>query len=101
MAGRDLYAILGVDRGVSSEDLKKAFRKLALQHHPDRQGSEAAFKEVNAAYAVLSDPEKRARYDRFGEQGLQGGGMQGPNMEDLFSGMFENLGYPTCNNFHL
>ena len=85
MPGRDLYDILGVGRDVSAEELKKAFRKLALQHHPDRKGSEEAFKEVSAAYAVLSDPEKRSRYDRFGEAGLQGGGMQAGSVEDLFS----------------
>ena len=73
----DYYERLGVARGASTEDVKKAYRKLALKYHPDRnEGSkeaEARFKEVTEAYEVLRDPEKRATYDRFGEQGLRGG----------------------------
>ena len=72
----DYYDRLGVSRDASTEDIKKAYRKLALKSHPDRnEGSkeaEARFKEVTEAYEVLRDSEKRATYDRFGEQGLRG-----------------------------
>lgn len=74
---RDYYDILGVARDASGEDLKKAFRKLAMQYHPDRNrtdGAEERFKEINEAYEVLSDPQKRAAYDRYGRAGLSGGG---------------------------
>jgi len=73
----DYYERLGVSRDATTEEVKKAYRKLALKYHPDRnEGSkeaEARFKEVTEAYEVLRDPEKRATYDRFGEQGLRGG----------------------------
>ena len=73
----DYYERLGLGRDASTEEVKKAYRKLALKYHPDRnEGSkeaEARFKEVTEAYEVLRDPEKRATYDRFGEQGLRGG----------------------------
>ncbi len=71
---KDYYEVLGVDRGASSEEIKKAFRKLAFQHHPDhnhQEDAEAKFKEVNEAYQVLSDPGKRANYDRFGHAGAE------------------------------
>ena len=70
---RDYYEVLGVSRNANDEELKKAFRKLALQYHPDRnkeEGAEEKFKEVNEAYQVLSDKDKRAQYDRFGHSGL-------------------------------
>jgi molecular chaperone DnaJ len=74
---RDYYEILGVDRGVDEPGLKSAYRKLALKFHPDRNPgdrvAEERFKEAAEAYGVLSDPQKRATYDRFGHQGLQGG----------------------------
>ena len=66
---RDYYEVLGVGRDATEEQLKKAFRKLALEYHPDRNKSKGApekFKEINEAYEVLRDPEKRAAYDRFG-----------------------------------
>jgi len=73
---RDYYEILGVAKGASADDIKKAFRKLAHQYHPDKGGGdEAKFKEANEAYQVLSDPEKRQRYDQFGSAGVNQGGM--------------------------
>ncbi len=74
-ARRDYYEVLGVPRDASAEQIKKAFRRLAMQYHPDRNredGSEARFKEIGEAYEVLSDSEKRSAYDRFGHAGLQG-----------------------------
>ena len=71
---KDYYKILGVERNASADDIKKAFRKLAHQYHPDKGGDEARFKEINEAYQVLSDSEKRARYDQFGSaEGPMGG----------------------------
>lgn len=81
MNKRDYYEILGVNKDASKDDIKKAYKKLALQFHPDRnQGnkeSEEKFKEVGEAYSVLSDDNKRAKYDRFGHEGLRGGGAGG------------------------
>ena len=73
MAKRDYYEVIGVSRGASEEEIRKSFRKKALDYHPDRNkspGAEAKFKEVNKAYQILIDPEKRARYDRFGHAGI-------------------------------
>lgn len=89
---RDYYDVLGVERRAGEEEIKKAYRKAALQHHPDRNPgdklAEEKFKEAAEAYAVLSDPEKRARYDRFGHQaygpGGAGGGPTFTNVEDIF-----------------
>jgi molecular chaperone DnaJ len=72
---RDYYDVLGVPRNASNEDVKKAFRRLAMQYHPDRNkqdGAESKFKQIGEAYEVISDAEKRAAYDRFGHAGLQG-----------------------------
>ncbi|KAK9819082.1 hypothetical protein WJX81_006681 [Elliptochloris bilobata] len=78
MVGKDYYATLGVAKGASDEELKKAYRKAAMRHHPDknpdnRERAAEKFKEVSEAYEVLSDAEKRKVYDQFGEQGLKGG----------------------------
>jgi molecular chaperone DnaJ len=89
---RDYYTVLACERNASEDDVKKAYRKLAMQYHPDRNpgdaDAEARFKEAAEAYSVLSDPEQRARYDKFGHQAFtQGGQYSGPqftNMEDIF-----------------
>ena len=81
MTNRDYYEILGVERSIDEQGLKSAYRRLALQYHPDRnpedQEAEERFKEAAEAYAVLSDPQKRRRYDRFGHQGVQGAASPG------------------------
>lgn len=70
MAKRDYYEVLGVNKSASADELKKAYRRLAVQHHPDRGGNEAQFKELNEAYEVLKDSSKRQRYDQFGHAGV-------------------------------
>src|SRR5512138_2893331 len=94
----DYYEILCVSRSCSEEELKKAYRKLALQYHPDRnpgnKEAEEHFKKVSEAYAVLSDPEKRQRYDRFGSSGDFGSvfdfGFQG-NFDNVFNDLFSDF----------
>ncbi len=70
MAKRDYYEILGIGKNASPDEIKKAYRRLAVQHHPDRGGDEAQFKEVGEAYEILKDPSKRQRYDQFGHAGV-------------------------------
>ncbi len=80
-AERDFYEVLGVDRTAGDADIKRAFRKLAQQWHPDVNTDPAAqerFKEVNEAYQVLSDPQRRQAYDMFGRAGVNGGASGGP-----------------------
>ncbi len=92
MAKRDYYEVLGLQKGASTDDIKKAYRKLAMKYHPDRnpddKEAEAKFKEAAEAYEVLSDEQKRGRYDQFGHQGVEGMGHAGQgfsSMEDIFA----------------
>jgi molecular chaperone DnaJ len=90
MAKRDYYEILGVAKTSSADEIKKAYRKVAMQYHPDRnpgdKTAEEKFKEAAEAYEILSDADRRAQYDRFGHAGVSGNGRgAGPNMEDIFS----------------
>src|SRR4030043_1470508 len=98
MAGkRDYYEVLGVKRTATEEEMKKAYRKLALQYHPDRNKSKDAeekFKTISEAYAVLSDKQKRVQYDQFGAAGFH----QRYSQEDIFRGVdlgdiFHDLGF--------
>ena len=83
-----MYDVLGVPRDASPEDIKKAYRKLAREHHPDKGGDPEKFKKVQEAYETLSDPQKRQNFDQFGSaEGPQMGGFP-PNMNDVFSQMF-------------
>src|SRR5512142_2823201 len=97
MAQRYYYEILGLQRGASPDEIKSAFRQLARKYHPDvnkDHDAEERFKEINEAYAVLSDPEKRATYDRFGHAGISGMGGAGPtdfsnfDFTDIFEEFF-------------
>ncbi len=92
MAKRDYYEVLGVSKGASTDEIKKAYRKVALKFHPDKNPGDASaeekFKEAAEAYEVLSSPEKKSQYDQFGHAGMGGrgfGGGHGMNMEDIFS----------------
>ena len=104
---RDYYEVLGLQKGASDSDIKKAFRKMAMKYHPDKnpgdKEAEEKFKEINEAYAVLSDPEKKEKYDRFGHAGVDpnagfggGGGFGGfggfEDIFDMFGGAFGGFG---------
>ena len=102
MAKRDYYEVLGVERGASEAELKKAYRRLAMKHHPDRnpddKASEEKFKEANEAYEVLSDASKRAAFDQYGHAGVDpqmggGGGFGGggANFSDIFGDVFSDF----------
>lgn len=100
MSKRDYYEILGLSRDATDEDIKKAFRRLAMKHHPDRNPgnkvSEEHFKEAREAYEVLADSQKRAMYDQYGHAGLGGfasggGGMGGMDFGDIFGDIFGNI----------
>src|SRR5512132_2964150 len=102
MSERDYYDVLGVGRDAGDDDIKSAFRKLARQYHPDvnkEPDAEEKFKEINEAYGVLSDKDKRARYDRFGREGLgnMGGGFHDYTADfgDLFEELFGQFGFST------
>ncbi len=109
---RDYYEVLGLKKGASDDEIKKAFRKLAMKYHPDRnpgdKNAEEKFKEINEAYSVLSDPDKKSKYDRFGHAGVDpngfggaGGGFGGfggsggfgfDDIFDMFGGAFSGFG---------
>jgi molecular chaperone DnaJ len=99
MSKRDYYEVLGVSRTATEAEMKSAFRKLAMQYHPDRnagdQEAEVKFKEINEAYQTLSDGQKRAAYDRYGHAAFANGGAGGPgfgnDFSDFMSDIFENF----------
>lgn len=107
MSPKDFYQILGVSRDASQDEIKKAYRKLALKYHPDRnrenKDAQEKFKEINMAYEALSDPEKRKRYDQFGEQGVDMemgggagfGGFDVGNVSEIFEDFFGGDGFRT------
>ncbi|MCL4211542.1 MAG: DnaJ domain-containing protein, partial [Phycisphaerales bacterium] len=102
-ATRDYYEILGLEKNASAEDVKRAYRRLAMKHHPDRnpgdKEAEARFKEASEAYEVLSDPEKRARYDQYGHAGLRGtpghdfSSMHAEDIFSMFNDIFAGMGF--------
>jgi molecular chaperone DnaJ len=91
MAKQDYYDVLGVSKGASADEIKKAFRRAAIEHHPDRGGDEAKFKEISEAYEVLKDPDKRKRYDQFGHAGV--GGNAGGGGFEGFGGAGQNVNF--------
>jgi len=107
MSKRDYYEILGVGKGSSTDEIKKAYRKVAMQFHPDRnpgdKAAEEKFKEAAEAYEVLSDPDKKAQYDRFGHAGMGNSGSRGfggsMNTEDIFSQFGDIFGEDVFGSF--
>src|SRR5437868_14616223 len=105
---RDFYEILGVSKTASADEIKKAYRKVAMQFHPDRnpgdKGAEDKFKEAAEAYEILSDADKKAKYDRFGHQAFApgqggGGGYGGMNTDDIFSQFGDIFGEDVFGSF--
>ena len=112
-----LYKALNVNKNSSQDEIKKSYRKLALKNHPDKGGDPENFKKIQAAYDVLSDPEKRQRYDQFGLEGIdenngRGGGFPGSNGPDIFNMFFggnrrrqaqqrKRKGEPTIHNINI
>ena len=102
MAKRDYYEVLGLQKGASVDEIKKAYRKMAKKYHPDINkdpGAEERFKEINEANEILSDPEKKALYDQYGFAGLEqgaGGGFSGfsgmDDLSDIFSSFMGGFG---------
>src|SRR2546429_5375885 len=95
MAKQDFYEILGVSKSASADELKRAYRKLAMQYHPDRnsgdKGAEQKFKDLNEAYDILKDDQKRAAYDRFGHAAFEQGGGRGPGDFGFAAGGFADI----------
>ena len=96
MAKRDYYEVLGLRRDASDHDLKQAFRRLAMKHHPDRNPeddtAQEKFKEAREAYEILGDPDRRAMYDQFGHAGVEPGAGQGfGNVSDIFNDIFSEF----------
>ena len=100
MSKRDFYEVLGVNKNADEKEIKRAYRKLAMKYHPDRNPddpqAEEKFKEASLAYEVLSDAQKRSAYDRMGhaafENGMGGGGFGGAGFQDIFGDIFGNFG---------
>ena len=99
MSKRDYYEVLGVSKGADEREVKKAYRRVAMKFHPDRNPgdaeAEASFKEASEAYEILSDAEKRSAYDQYGHAGVDpsmgGGGFGGGNFSDIFGDVFGDI----------
>src|SRR4051794_13088337 len=103
MAKQDFYEILGVSKSAGAEELKRAYRKLAMQYHPDRnagdKGAEQKFKDLNEAYDILKDDQKRAAYDRFGHAAFEQGGGRGPGDFGFGGGVSGGFSRPLSGGF--